>query len=334
MRKIQFPQQIDRNQPIDSSSELMLKGTPCLPALIQIAGLNAEQRFIEFFTANIRNPGTRSVYAHAVNQFCNWCEHRGVSLTAVSPFVVAAYIEQLTHQRSAPTVKQHLSAIRGLFDWLVVGQVLPLNPAASVRGPKHVVKVGKTPVLTASEARQLLDAIDTSTFIGLRDRALIGVMVYSFARVSAVIGMTVADYYPQGRRMWFRLKEKGGRHHDVPAHHNAEDYIDEYLESAGIGNEGRSPLFRSVSREKTLTVRSMHRIDVLRMIKRRAATAGISTRIGCHTFRATGITCYLLGGGSLEHAQRIACHESARTTKLYDRTSDTVSLDEIERIII
>jgi integrase/recombinase XerD len=334
MHNNQFPQHIEMNQPRDSSRELVLKGTPGLPALIQVAGHNAQQRFIEFFTADIRNPGTRSVYAHAVNQFCDWCEHRGVSLTAVSPFVVAAYIEQLTHERSAPTVKQHLSAIRRLFDWLVVGQVLPLNPAASVRGPKHVVKVGKTPVLTASEARQLLDAIDTSTIIGLRDRALISVMVYSFARVSATIGMAVADYYPQGRRMWFRLKEKGGKHHDVPAHHNAEDYIDEYLESAGIGNEGKSPLFRSVSREKTLTTRSMHRIDVLRMIKRRATKAGISTRIGCHTFRATGITCYLLGGGSLEHAQRIACHESARTTKLYDRTSDTVSLDEIERIII
>lgn len=334
MQKNQFPLQIDVNQPHDSSKELILKGTPALPALIQVAGHNAQRRFIEFFTAEIRNPGTRNVYAHAVNLFCTWCEHHGVSLAAVSPFAVAAYIEQLTHQRSAPTVKQHLSAIRRLFDWLVVGQVVPINPAASVRGPKYVVKVGKTPVLTASEARHLLDSIDTSTIIGLRDRALISVMVYSFARVSATIGMTVADYYPQGRRMWFRLKEKGGKQHNVPAHHNAEDYIDEYLELAGIGRESRSPLFRSVSRERLLTARSMHRIDVLRMIKRRAAMAGISTRIGCHTFRATGITCYLLGGGSLEHAQRIACHESARTTKLYDRTSDTVSLDEIERIII
>ena len=134
-----FPQQIDMNQSCDSSTELVLKGTPTLPALIQVAGHNAQQRFIEFFTAEIRNPGTRSVYAHAVKQFCTWCEHHGVSLTAVSPFAVAAYIEQLTQERSAPTVKQHLSAIRRLFDWLVVGQVLPLNPAASVRGPKHVV---------------------------------------------------------------------------------------------------------------------------------------------------------------------------------------------------
>ncbi len=317
-----------------SDTELIRGHVPALPAIIREAGAQAQHRFVEFFAADIRNPGTRAVYAHAVNRFCLWCEQRGLTLTNLSPFVVAAYIEQLMHDRSAPTVKQHLSAIRRLFDWLVVGQVVPINPAASVRGPRHVVKTGKTPVLTAAEARQLLDSIDGSTIIGLRDRALIGVMVYSFARVSAAIGMNVADYYPQGRRMWFRLHEKGGKRHEVPAHHNAELYVDEYLEAAGIGDQQKGPLFRTVSREKRLTVRRMHRIDVLRMIKRRAAQAGIATRIGCHTFRATGITCYLLGGGSLEHAQRIAAHESARTTKLYDRTGDTVSLDEIERIVI
>ena len=314
--------------------ELALNRVPPVPALLREAGPHAQRRFLEFFTADIRNPGTRGVYAHVVNQFCIWCERRGLALTMVSPFVVAAYIEQLTRNRSAPTVKQHLSAIRRLFDWLVVGQVLPINPAASVRGPKHVVKTGKTPVLTAAEARQLLDSINGRTIIGLRDRALIGVMVYSFARVSAAIGMSVADYYPQGRRMRFRLHEKGGKHHAVPAHHNAERYLDEYLEAAGIGDETKGPLFRTVSREKRLTVRRMHRIDVLRMIKRRATQAGIATRIGCHTFRATGITAYLQNGGSLEHAQRIAAHESARTTKLYDRTGDAISLDEIERIVI
>lgn len=328
----QFPQRL--NAESSTEAELVRLSSPAFPALIRQAGNQAQRRFLEFFTADIRNPGTRGVYAHAVSRFCLWCEKRSVTLTSISPFVVATYIEQLTRERSAPTVKQHLSAIRRLFDWLVVGQVLPINPAASVRGPKHVVKTGKTPVLTAAEARQLLDSIDGSTIIGLRDRALIGVMVYSFARVSAAIGMNVADYYPQGRRMWFRLHEKGGKRHEVPAHHNAELYVDEYLEAAGIGDQQKGPLFRTISREKTLTVRRMHRIDVLRMIKRRADRAGIATRIGCHTFRATGITCYLLGGGSLEHAQRIAAHESARTTKLYDRTGDTVSLDEIERIII
>jgi integrase/recombinase XerD len=334
MSNHRFPQNSDEKWPVSSGSELLTIGTRSLPALIRGAGERAERRFLEFFTANIRNPGTRRAYGHAVGRFCFWCERHGVSLEQVTPFVVAGYIEWLTTQLSAPTVKLHLAAIRMLFDWLVTGQVVPVNPAASVRGPKHVVRKGKTPVLTAAEARQLLDSIDCTRIVGLRDRALIGVMVYSFARVSATISMNVEDCFPQGRRMWFRLHEKGGKLHDVPAHHNAEAYVDAYLTASEICNEAKSPLFRSISRNRQLTPRRMHRTDVLRMIKRRSRQAGLATRVCCHTFRATGITAYLSNGGLLEHAQRIAAHESVRTTKLYDRTSDTISLDEIERIII
>jgi len=221
-----------------------------------------------------------------------------------------------------------------LFDYLVTGQVIPMNPAASVRGPIHVVKKGSTSVLRADEARQLLDSIDVGSIIGLRDRALIGVMVYSFARVSATVGMNVEDYYPQGRRMWLRLHEKGSKRHDVPVHHNAEAYLDSYINAAGIGDQHKGALFRTVCRKRKLTLNRMHRIDVLRMIKRRARKAGLATAVCCHTFRATGITAYLENGGLLEHAQKIAAHESVRTTKLYDRTSDAVSLDEIEKIVI
>jgi integrase/recombinase XerD len=221
-----------------------------------------------------------------------------------------------------------------LCGWLVLGHVLAMNPAASVRGPKHVVKRGKTPVLAPEQARQLLDSIDVDTIGGLRDRAIIGSMVFSFARVSALIGMNVEDYYADGKRWWFRLHEKGGKFHEVPAHHSAEEYVDSYLQAAGISGEARAPLFRSLNRERELTERRIHRREVLTMIKRRARAAGIPDRIGCHTFRATGITAYLLNGGTLEHAQQIAAHESPRTTKLYDRTNDAITLDEIERILI
>ena len=305
-----------------------------VPSLVERAGAQSIHRFLEFFTAQIRNRGTRMVYARAISRFFDWCDGCQVELTNISPLVVAAYIEQLTQQRSAPTVKVHLAAIRMLFDFLVTGQVVPVNPAASVRGPKHVVKKGKTPVLTADEARQLLDGIDRRSISGLRDRALIGVLVYSFARVSAAIGMNVNDYFAQGRRMWFRLHEKGGKHHEVPAHHNAEDYVDAYLDAAGIRDQQHEPLFRTVGPTRNLTDRRMHRVDVLRMIKRRARQVGLSTRVCCHTFRATGITAYLQNGGQLEHAQKVASHESVRTTKLYDRRADTLSLDEIEKIQI
>lgn len=304
-----------------------------LPALVTAAGERASRRFVEFFTANIRNPNTRQAYARAVADFCQWCANRGLALEALEPVMVAAYIEQ--HPGSPPTVKQHLAAIRMLFDWLVVGQVIPMNPAASVRGPRYVVKRGKTPVMSSAEARILLDSIDVSHVVGLRDRALIGAMVFSFARVGAVVGMKVEDYYQNGKRWWIRLHEKGGKFHEVPAHHNLEAYLDAYIEAAGIAPDRKGPLFRTtLGKTLVLTKNCMTRTDVFRMVKRRAKNAGISDRICCHTFRATGITTYLENGGTLEGAQAIAAHESARTTKLYDRTSDAITLDEIERIAI
>jgi len=303
-----------------------------LPALIARDGERTSKRFIEFFTANIRNPNTRLAYARAVAQFLAWCEERGATLHDIEPVIVAAYIEQ--HAGAPQTVKQHLAAIKMLFDWLVIGQVIPANPAASVRGPRYSIKKGKTPVLSAGDARKLLDSIDTSHVVGLRDRALIALMAYSFARVSAVVNMRVRDYYANGKRYWIRLHEKGGKFHEVPVHHAAESYLDEYITAAGIAEDKNKPLFRTThALTRTLTARAMTRFDAHKMIKRRAADAGLPLNITCHTFRATGITAYLENGGTIEHAQQIAAHESPRTTKLYDRTSDAISLDEIERIV-
>ena len=305
-----------------------------LPRLIREAGPSAERQLIEFFNAEIRNPNTRQAYAYATARFFEWCENRNLALAGVTPFAVAAYIEEMQDCYAPPTVKQHLAAIRTMFDCLVVGQVLPINPAASVRGPKHAVKKGKTPVLTASEVRALLDSIDIRMCSGVRDRALLGTMVYSFARVSAVVAMNVEDYYRQGKRWWLRLHEKGRRFHEVPVHHKAEEYLDAYLAAAGIGNRKGAPLWRSMNRERTFSENRVSRVDAFRMIKRRVRQAELGASANCHTFRATGITAYLLNGGSIENAQAIAAHELPRTTKLYDRTADEITLDEIERIVI
>ena len=307
-------------------------GTGLLPAVIDRAGGKARKRFLEFFTATIRNQNTRMAYARAAGAFFEWCRGYRLELIDIEPIHVAAYIER--HPGSAPTVKQHLAAIRMLFDWLVVGQVLAMNPAASVRGPKHVVKRGKTPVLDADQARRLLDSIDTAKLSGLRDRALIAVMVFSFARVSAAVSLTVEDYYQEGKKWWFRFREKGSKMHHVPAHHIAEAYLDAYLLTAGIAEDKKAPLFQSVTRRGLPSGRQMTRNDALRMVKRRAGAAGLPLSTCNHTFRATGITAYLGNGGTIENAQAIAAHESPRTTKLYDRTSDEITLDEIERILI
>jgi len=314
--------------------QLAIPGTRTLPAIFSPTP-DAAKKFVEFFTANIRNPHTRKAYTWAVAEFATWCErHRLLSLQAIQPVHVATYIETLQRRLAAPSVKQHLAAIRMLFDWLVVGQVIPNNPASSVRGPKYSMKKGKTPVLTAEEARLLLDALDSSTIEGLRDRALIGLMVYTFARIGAAITMTVEDVYIQGRRTWVRLHEKGGKLHAMPCHHNLDEYLHAYIKAAQL-TEGKTPLFRTMrGRTGVLSDQPMTQPDAYRMIRRRAAAVGIRTKIGNHSFRATGITEYLRNGGKLEVAQQMANHESARTTGLYDRRTDQVSLDEVERIVI
>jgi site-specific recombinase XerC len=213
-----------------------------LPALVAAAGERAGMRFLEFFAANIRNPHTRRAYARAADEFLAWCSSVGVpSIGAVQPVHVATWIEAGTRDLAAPSVKQRLAAVRHLFDWLVTGQAVPVNPAASVRGPRHVVTSGQTPVLDPSEARALLDSIDTAGVVGLRDRALIGLMVYSFARIGAALGMAAEDVFTQNRRLWVRLREKGGkRRHAMPSQPRAISTA-----PSCVGTP-KGPLFRTI----------------------------------------------------------------------------------------
>jgi len=303
-----------------------------LPALFQRVP-DGGRRFWEFFTVNTRNPHTRRAYFKAVEAFAAWCAGRRLhDLAAVTPMHVAAYVEQLGRVRSKPTVKQHLAAIRMLFDWLVTGQVVAANPAHAVRGPKHSVKKGKTSVLSAEEMHELLAAIDTSSLLGLRDRALIALMGYTFARVGAAIGMKVEDFYVQKRRGWVRLHEKGGKVTELPCHHNLDQYLEQWISVSGLGSEPEAPLFPTLPHGRLTGRASLPQANVHMMIQRRAKAAGLRTKISAHSFRATGITTYLQNGGKLEIAQQMAGHESARTTGLYDRRNDEVALDEVERI--
>ncbi len=308
--------------------------TYLVPALIADLGEKASWRYVEFFTANIRNPNTRRAYARACASFLAWCETRGLTLTQIRPHDVGAYIEALQATVSAPSVKQQLAAIRMLFDWLVVGQVMPGNPASSVRGPKHVVKTGKTPVLDPAEWRKLIDSIPTETVRDLRDRALIATLTYSFARITAALRMKVEDLRPQGAGWRIQLHEKGGKQHAMPCHHSLAEALHAYIAAADIAEDRKGILFRTSPRHTAtvLTEQPMNQADAWRMIRRRAVAAGIMTPIGNHSFRATGITAYLANGGALEHAQAMAAHESPRTTKLYDRTKERLTQDEVERI--
>jgi len=307
-----------------------------LPALVASADDRVQRRFLEFFAVTIRNPHTRRAYARAAGEFLAWCDaRRVVSIADVQPLHVAAWIEALGREVSVPTVKQRLAGVRHLFDWLVTGQVVPMNPAASVRGPTHSVRRGKTPVLAPEEARRLLDAIDVTTPAGLRDRALIGLMVYSFARIGAALAMRVEDVFVQNRRLWVRLHEKGGKRHEMPCHHNLDEYLHAYIDGCGLAEDRKGYLFRTIARGTgRLSQTPLPQANAYQMVRRRALAAGIGTAINNHCFRATGITAYLKNGGTLERAAAMANHASTRTTQLYDRRSDTVTLDEVERVII
>ena len=305
--------------------------------IVAEASAQTRTRFMEFFAAAIRNPNTRRAYAKATTDFLTWCARRGVrDLAAISSMHIAGWVEELSRSLSAPTVKQRLAAVRHLFDWLVTGQVIPHNPAASVRGPAHSARTGRTPVLEAEEARLLINSIDLAAPTGLRDRALIALMVYSFARIGAALAMKREDVFVQGRRLWVRLHEKGGKRHAMPCHHLLEEYLTAYLDAsdpgAGAGSP-KAPLFRALSRRtRQLGETPLTQADAFAMVRRRAQAAGIATKIGNHTFRATGITTYLKNGGTLENAAAMANHSSTRTTQLYDRRRDEITLTEVERV--
>jgi site-specific recombinase XerD len=308
-----------------------------LPSLIVRAGGDAKRRYLEFFAARIRNRSTREAYLRAVRDFLGWVEtDAGITdLLDIEPLHVAAWVELKTQTYEAQTVKQQFAALRRLLACLVTGHVLHTNPASFVRGPKFSYTKGKTPILTPTEARKLIRSFPTDTLVGLRDRALSGLMIYNFARISAAVTMNVKDVYRQQESLWVRLHEKGGKHHEMPCQHNLKDWLRDYIEAAGLAEDPNGPLFRTVDRKtKHLCANRLDRQRAWAMVKRRAKKAGIDTPGICnHTFCGTRITAYLENPeAKLEHAQQMAAHSGPKTTRLCDRRSDQVSLDEVQRI--
>jgi site-specific recombinase XerD len=318
-----------------------------VPAIIADAGDKASEHFLEFFAATIRNKNTRAAYVQAVAQFCRWCEEHQLRLAAIRPLHVSAYIE--AKPMSAPSVKQHLAALPGLFNWLVIRQVVPENPATFVNGPRFSRQIGITPILESGQMRMLLDSISatrevktpkkhgggvavTADIKALRDRAVIAIMAYTFARVSAVAGLKRGDYRIEGKRARLRLLEKGGKEKLVWLHHEAEQFLDSYLAAARI-EDADAAMFPTLDKTHRMSGTPLTRRDILRIVKERCKAAGLSEAFCSHTFRGTGITVFLQNGGALEAAQDMANHSDPRTTKLYDRRKDLATLSEIERRI-
>src|SRR5215813_13268649 len=262
----------------DSELAVVAPQTSQAPMLIERAGPSTRKKFFEFFTVPIRNANTRLAYYRAIQQFMTWLERAGYQhLEDIEPITVAAYIETLQRQAAPPTVKQHMAAIRMMFSWLTEKGVLAMNPAREVKTERFSRTEGKTPAFVEGEVQRLLNAVEISTHTGLRDRALLATLAYTFARIGSVVNLKVEDYYPSGKRFLLRFREKGGKEKELPVHHKLEELLDEYLKATGLGSDpGLSYSPAAVGKTGKLSRRALRRTDAADMLKRRFKQAGLA----------------------------------------------------------
>jgi site-specific recombinase XerD len=288
----------------------------------------------EFFLGTIRNPHTRRAYLHAVRSFLAWTEHEALELPSVTPGMVGQYLDGLAV--STPTKKLHLAAIRSFLDLLVQRHVLVLNAAHSVKAPRYAAIEGKTPEITVEQCRRLLASIRLNNVLDYRDRAIIGILIYTAARAGAVASLRVKDFVRDGAQFVLCFSEKGGKARRIPVRADLEGFIMDYLGVAAIMDVGREePLFRSAAgRTGRLTPQGISAIDLYRMVKRRLKQAGIQTDASPHSFRACTATDLLLQNVPLESVQELLGHSEPRTTRLYDRRKKEVTRNLVERISV
>lgn len=305
-----------------------------MPQMIEENGAAARYAWEEFFSGQIRNPNTRKAYLQAVLRFLNWVEQRGVDLTTISPGLIGEYFD--CHSGSAPTKKLHMSAIRGFFDVLVLRHAIILNPALSVKTEKFSSTEGKTPEITVEQARSLYESIENSSPIDFRDKAIIGVLIFTAARAGAVARLRMKDFVDEGNQFSLRFSEKGGKHRLIPVRHDLEQVLMEYQSVIDACNRSKDlPLFlTAIGRSGRLSGRQVSTIDICRMVKRRLKCAGLPTICSPHSFRGCTATDLLLQGVPLEDVQYLLGHSDSRVTRLYDRRQKQVTRNIVERISI
>jgi site-specific recombinase XerD len=300
------------------------------PAIVKAAGRSAEFAWEEFFQAELANAHTRKNYMHAVRRFLAWVEERNLELPRVAPGDVGEYLQGL--ELAVPTRKLHLAALRRFFDRLVNRHACVINPAATVKAERYAVVEGKTPEIAAPQARTLLRSIDVSNPVGLRDRTILAVLIYTAARVGAVARLSVKNLVHDASQYTLRFSEKGGKSREIPVRHDLEQLLLAYVRAAGITD---GPLFRTANRKtRTLTRNAMTGIDVCRMMKRRLEAAGLPTHFSPHSFRVATVTDLLEQNVPLEDVQYLAGHADPRTTRIYDRRRRKVTRNIVERISI
>jgi len=291
------------------------------------------------FLTGIVNQNTKSSYSNGINLFFGFISSCQIlDIIDIEPKHVSKFVSWLTeNEYGISTSRLYISAVRMFLDHCVVDGLISINPAKAVKLPRYSSKTGKTPVIVPEQVRQILDTIPhggNARQVDLRDRALIGLMVFSFFRISAALALKVKDYELRGKQRWLIGEEKGSKRHEMPCHPSLVDLLDGYINYCGLVNI-EAPLFQSsIGKSGILSGKPFDRTSAWRMVRRRAAKAQVHRKIGNHSFRATGITTYLNAGGTLEDARIMANHSNATTTKLYDRTGDLAKIQEVNRIEI
>lgn len=319
-----------RNSTIDVLTPVVLP-FDIVPESIDSERQKTAEALVDLLEGEIVNLNTRQAYKIAWRDFFAFCSESNLTLDLVRPRHFELWRKR--HPGSVATKRQHMAAIRRLFDCLLEKGVVELNPAARARVPPLKRDKAHTPIFETDEMRDFLDGIKRISLIDIRDKALFSTMFYTWARVSAVVALTVDDYFLRKGDRWLRLQEKRGKIHEVPVHEEARKAIDDWLKAAEIGGRPLCPLFPAFCRSRELfEPRPMTRINVWKLVKSRARAIGLEKLIGCHSFRATGLTEYMNAGGQLDIAQGIAGHAQLSTTKLYDRSQDRVTIAEIQRV--
>ena len=312
---------------------LQTRGGAAIPAVLHQAGTAAVIATHEFFHARLTNPHTRRAYGRWIGRFLQDLETAGIALCNVSPGIAGRWIEELP---GGPVSKnQALTALRHFTDLLVTRHVIEVNPFLSVRRQRFTVVEGRTPEITVSQIQHLLQSIDTSTVRGLRDRAVIGTLTYTGARVGAVARVRLQDVQDSAGGRVLRLREKGGKQREIPVRPNLRDWLDEYAAAAGLTDVPKTgPLFRSldIQDRSHLSAAPFVPQRIRAMLKTRLKQAGLPITIRPHSFRVFVVTDLLAQNVPLEDVQYLAGHTNPQTTQVYDRRRRVVTREIVERI--
>jgi len=318
--------------PANIGTEVIVAKDDALPELVREAGPNARFAWEEFIYGEISNENTRRAYGKAVADLLAAADAAGLGLNQITPKFVRTHFERM--DASVPTKKLRLSAVKSFFDIAVTRHALPLNPALSVRGEKHRMVEGKTPEITPAQAAKLLRKCDEGSVVGLRDKTILAILIYTAARVGAVAKLTLGDFSTTDTQYSLRFQEKGGKKREIPVRHDLELLLKHYIAAAGLTGK-IAPLFPSaIGKTGKLSTSEMHPNDIRRMLKRRLLQAGLSSAFSPHSFRVCTLTDLLKQEVAREDVQYLAGHADARTTALYDRRGKKVTRNIVERISV